>query len=189
MLELAKVELASFGDRVKFEEVAIGELRPPLRFEAAVSSATMHLVRDELALRGLKACLVPRGFFAYNIWGHSFDETADAPDPTMPVRSAIDAALAERHLPPPEWREPVTPRPRSRAELTHAADAFGFDVEIAIDVDQVPLAFYVEFTAMAPGLLQRLPAEERRAILQRAGELAVGEIPVPSVRVVARKRA
>jgi SAM-dependent methyltransferase len=188
MRELAREELAGFGARAVI--VDADAARPPDGpFDAAIASAVMHLVDEREALPAIARALAVGARFAFNLWGHSFEDTAIDPDPGPVWRAALDSAIAELGLTPrPPERPAAAPRIRTRAGLDAAVSASGLElVSLDVDEDRPPAAFHVDFAAMAPSFLPRLSPELRARVVARARELGTAPTPVRTARVVVRR--
>jgi hypothetical protein len=190
MREIASEEMARFGDRIAIIDGDTDDL-PLGPFDAALSSAVMHLVDETLAFPAISARLLPGARFAFNIWGHSFEDTAEDPDPAPVWKASLDEAIARLGLNrrPPEGPAPLPPRIRTRAGIEIAADESGLEVvAIEIDEDHPPASFHLDFTAMSPKFLPRLRPEVRVRTIDLARELAVETTLARTARLVLAKK-
>jgi SAM-dependent methyltransferase len=171
MLALAREHLRGRGAR--FLAMGLdGDRVRDVRAVAAVASASMHFLELDAAFEVLSRVVARGGHVAFNLWWHSWEETADLP-PMTDWQGIAEAACRESGLPAPLPRTRPVAQPKRRVELSEAASRHGFRlVEEHRDEDVSPVAFGLEFDAMdADWPLQGLAAETREALLARMLEL------------------
>lgn len=173
MLAIARERL---GDAIEGAVCATAEeLSPRLPdFDAALSSAALHLADLERVIGAVARRLRPGGLFAFNLWGHSFAETA-ARGRWGAWRGVLDRALA-RHghgvvrLPESAGESPVT-----RAEIEAWAAAAGLRARITVDPLALPVGLSLDCAALFEGFLGALDPSEREAVLATARALGDSE--------------
>ncbi len=188
MCEIAREELERFGPRA--EIVDADASRPPGgSFDAAIASAVMHLVDEESALPAIARVLAPGARFAFNLWGHSYEDTAGDPDPGLVWKPVLDLAIARLGLSPrPPERPAAPPRVRTRAGFSDVARASGLELaSIDVDEDHPPAAFHVDFAAMAPSFLPKLSPVMRARVVDLARELGTEPTTLRSARLIVRR--
>ena len=186
MLSLAERDLGPKVDYI--QATAEGPLPEDLLVSSVLSSACMHMVPLDLAMEQAARVLRPGGVFAFNLWWHSFSETAMDGDMQDWWRPAMEEILEQDGYRAPKWPEPALRRPHSRNSLREAGKRFGLEVEtIEIDEDRVDKTFAVDFMAMD----KHWPVEglggKRKDILQRLKDQIQGDELVRTVRILTRK--
>ncbi len=157
---------------------------------AAASSASAHLFDDASVLESLARALVPGAPWAFHLWSHSFEETAQDGEPDW--RGALEHAAQELELPAPSLAPARPMHARGRDELAELAQAHGFELEaLLIDTDALAMDFTLAFSCMDEGFLDEYAAPQRKALLARARGLLVDAAPAHlerSTRVLMRRR-
>ena len=156
---------------------------------AVLSSAAFHLVREDEALPRIAEALRDGGLLAFNLWWHSFDQTARELAGSQiegPIREALEqcgCAGAELPVGSP-------PRQRSARDIDSIGAAHDLRLEdVQVDRDVVARRFFVEFAALSPAFLADLGDELRGEVIARACELADDPVTVPSVRIRMRRES
>ncbi len=187
MMALAQDRLSGLVSgfyRDKAEEM--GEVG--LRWDAVLCNAAFHLMEERSVLAAVSGILRGEGVFCFNLWGHSFEATADL-DPQDAQEEILAMAAAGLDLPLPLQCRHSRPRVRRLAALRRDASQAGMILEGPwIDKDEVPLAFFLDFSAMSPEWPAGLEPLQRSRLLERASSMAEGSIStIHSVRFLARK--
>jgi SAM-dependent methyltransferase len=172
MVDIARVTLA--GRPAQFLVMGLDQaVARDLHAVAALSSAAMQFLDFEPAFGALARIIAPGGHFAFNLWYHHWEETADAPG--MWGWLAIAQTVCREVQLPPVAVPSATPK--TRAELTRACREHGFELlSEHRDEDRAAVLCGVEFQAMsADWPAKGLAKERRQALLQRMQELADGE--------------
>ncbi len=173
--EMRSLALHRLGDRVEIRDVTsheVGELG--IVADAALCSASFHLMNENTTLPSVAAALKSGSVFAVNLWGHSFDETATL-DQKVDWTVFVDLALCEsgeRPLPRPK-RAPS--RLRSADGLRRIGEACGLHLqEKQIVESRIETRFNIEFAAMTDIFLDHVAPVRRERIINRALELCTG---------------
>ena len=163
------------GTRVEIRDATsdrVGELG--MVADAALCSASFHLMNEDTTLPSVAAALKPDSVFAVNLWGHSFQETA-ALDQKVDWTEFVNLALCEsgeRPLPHPN-RAP--PRLRSAEGLRRIGEACGLHLQDKQIVEsRIESRFNIEFAAMTDTFLDHVASVKREHIINRALELCIG---------------
>ena len=161
------------------------ELSPDLPdFDAALSSAAMHMADLERTIATVAARLRPGGCFLFNLWGHSFDETASADRWSNWRQSAEEALRRHGHedvkLPESRPVEPV-----SRGSIESWAEASGLRATaIRVEPAPVPAELSLDCASLFAGFLDGLSTIERDEVLTTARAIANPEpLALAMVRV------
>ena len=175
MLDLARRHL--HGRRAHFLEMGLdGDRVREVRAVAAVASASMHFVDLDAALRTLSGVVAPGGHVAFNLWWHSWEETAERRC-MIDWQPVAEAACRASGIEPPPPRARPAAKIKTRAELTDAARRHGFRL-LAEHRDEDPTSarFGLEFESMDPDWpVKGLAPDAREALLARMQALAPGE--------------
>lgn len=164
-----------FGDRIRVETLAGDQVDGwGLSADGALCSAAFHLMDEQTTLPSIAAVLKQGSVFAFNLWGHSFDETASL-DRRVDWSVFVDQALSEYQeaaLPPVKSAKR---RPRNLKTLSEIGEKcrLQFQKKEIVEV-QLDAKFHIEFAAMTPSWLGDIGAEKREQIIGRALELASG---------------
>jgi SAM-dependent methyltransferase len=186
MLALAERRL---GHKVRYHRgMAEGPFEAGLTVSTVLSSACMHLVELDRAMEHLAPLIRSGGNFCFNLWWHSFSETALDGDMKDWWRPAMEEILEQDGYRSPKWPEPSLRRPHSRNSLRELGKRFGFEVaSIDIDEDRISKRFAVDFMAMD----KHWPVEElggkRKDIIQRIKDQIEGDERMRTVRVLFKK--
>jgi trans-aconitate methyltransferase len=190
MLEVARRELARFGDRVSFVQATLGKDALPEGLDVVFSTATFHWVLDHDALfTSIARALVPGGRLHAQCGGAGNLERTHALVQRVGARPVYRAALAEMSDP---WRFADV---RASEQRLRAA---GF-VELDVSLEAAPTPFadqksYAEFMAavvLRPFLAQ-LPDALHAGFVAEISELAARDDPpllLDYVRLNLRARA
>lgn len=187
MLAIAEARL---GTRVAAAHVAPAEEvgRLGIRADACLANATAHLFDEERVLAGLRRVLPPGAIYAFNLWGHSFETTAD--EPAADWQAVVEGVFEEARLPRPEWPTAAVPRVRRRSGLERIARERGFElVTCRSDEDEISGTFHLDFALMAPTWLERVPEDRRAELVARARERLDQPIRVHSTCIVLVRRS
>jgi SAM-dependent methyltransferase len=154
-----------------------------LRVDAVLCSAAMHLLDEAVVFPRVAQILRPGGVFAFNLWWHSFDETA--PDePESWWEQVVDEEVRQAGFATPEPPAWTPARERTRSELVQLAASHGLALRSLVrDTDDVAAAFFVDFAAMRPDWLADL-GEARAAVLERARARCTRPVQVVTVRLL-----
>ena len=170
------------GDRVEIRNATsdeVGELG--IVADAALCSASFHLMNENTTLPSVAAALKPGSVFAVNLWGHSFDETATL-DQTVNWTKFVDLALDENGERPLSRPKRMPPRIRSADRLRSIGAACGLHLQDKQIVEsRIETRFNIEFAAMAATFLDHVASVKREHIINRALELCIGIDTVFSV--------
>ena len=161
------------------------ELAPELPdFDVALSSAAMHMADLERVIASVAARLRPGGCFLFNLWGHSFDETASADRWSTWRESALEALRRHGHhsVQLPESRPT---RPVSRRSIEAWGVAAGLRAtEIRVEPAPVPAELSLDCASLFAGFLADLSPAERDEVLTTARSIANPEpLELAMVRV------
>jgi SAM-dependent methyltransferase len=188
MLALAREHLR--GSNARFLAMGLdGDRVRDVRAVAAIASASMHFLEIDAAFEVLSRVVAHGGHVAFNLWWHSWEETADLP-PMTDWQAIAEVACRGSGLPAPLPRTRPTIIPKRRVELSDAASRHGFRlVDEQRDEDVVPVAFGLEFDAMdADWPVKGLDPGAREALLARMLELAPKRVEaLASTRFLLRK--
>lgn len=182
MMRLAKSRL---GRRVKkyyaFSAEEAGKI--PVLFDAVVCNVSFHLMDEKKVFRAVSRVLKPGGIFCFNIWGHSYAPTAKLWIEN-PEKEIVTRALQKHGETLKD--KPKSPPPRKRApkELKDAASTAGLKLSRpVIDMDMLPVKFFIDFAAMSQGYPKPLAASKRNSVLADAKKFSSGlTIPVHTVK-------
>ena len=156
--------------------------------DAVVCSAAMHLLDEATVFQAVSTILRPGGTFAFNLWWHSYDETADRVlDPWWETVLAEEVHLAGFALPEPQ---PNTPRRRrTAAGLETCAALHGFTVAAIDKLEyQTSAELFVDFWDMNPKWLSHLGDQKQGAIARLRVRCGAPGVTIPVVRVVMHKK-
>ena len=186
MLDLSKslfgTQIAGYHDKAGHE---LGDLA--IQADGILCSAAFHLMDESLVLPNISQSLKKGGVFVSNLWGHSFDETANK-DQGIDWRPALSKAIQEFGQKIPEWPKGHKARQRSRDGLSKSAKAAGLELELCeIDEDSVPANFSIAFLAMYEHWPAPYEPKIRQQIIDRAMDLLREEEPCFTVRLRFRK--
>ena len=164
-----------FGDRIRVETLAgdqVGSLG--LSADGAVCSAAFHLMDEQTTMPSIAAALKPGSVFAFNLWGHSFDETASL-DQRIDWLVFVNQALREHNVPTLPPVNKAMRRLRNLKTLCKTGENYGLQLtKKEIVAEQLDAKFHIEFAAMTPSWLGQLETNKREQIINRAMELAEG---------------
>jgi SAM-dependent methyltransferase len=163
-----------------------------IQADVILCSVAMHLIDEVQVFPGIVQCLKPDGLFIFNLWWHSWEPTAYI-NPGPQWRAVLEQSLAElvepNELPVP-LPAPSQPRLRTLSGLTQAAQQAGLTIiQTTTDTDQVPLRFFIEFSAMSAGFLGQLSPARRAAVLQHACARASQTVEIKTTRFVLQRSA
>jgi SAM-dependent methyltransferase len=187
MLNIARRRL--LGRPAQFLMMGLdGALERDVRAVAALASASMQFVDLEPAFAALARLLSPRGYVAFNLWFHHWEETAARQ--CMTGWQAVAQAACDEIKLPLEIPASPPPKPKMRSDLTNASRANGFEL-LAEHCDEypTPIGFGVDFHAMDLNWpVKGCDGVVRQALLARIHELAEGKLePMVSTRFLLRK--
>jgi len=186
MVDIAREHLA--GRAARFFVMGLGEAAENnLRASAALASVSMQFVDFEMAFAALARTMVPGGCFAFNLWYHHWEETAEMQGMSGWLTVA-QTACSEAGLPPITYS--ASAKAKARTELMDASRRHGFDLVFEQrDEDVTPVAVGVDFQAMGSDWpVKGLAQADRQALLRRMHEIADGRFDtVVSTRFVFQK--
>jgi len=186
MLKLAKQRLGSDVSLLNTTAEHFGSFN--LSADAVLCSAAFHLMDESLVFPAIAETLYPGGIFAFNLWGHSFDETVNQEHMVDPL-GFLQTAMQEHgetlgiHLPR------MATRARSIKKLERCASGSGLELDnYGITEHRTHARFGIEFSAMSENFLGHLETHKRLDVIKRAIELSSGYDLRMSVHFVFRKR-
>lgn len=198
MLALA---LPPLGERVighaqlRAEEIGTVSIQA----DVILCSVAMHLMDETQVFPGIAQCLKPDGLFIFNLWWHSWEPTAHI-NPGPQWRAVLEQSLtefaeqteqagqAELDEPPVLLPAPSQPRLRTLSEMSQAAEQAGLTIlQTYTDTDQVPLRFFIEFSAMSDSFLGQLSRLRRAAVLRHACARASQTVGIKTTRFVLQR--
>jgi len=106
MLAIAKQNLSQFGDNILgYYMLPAEELELTEQVDVALCSAAMHLIESERAFNAVSNLLCSGGWFCFNLWYHSFDETANLPNSDIEINEGLMGIIEkEVHSKKPELK-------------------------------------------------------------------------------------
>jgi SAM-dependent methyltransferase len=177
------------GSVRSYHQIAAHELGDlGLKASAILCNCAFHLMDEETVLPEISKSLGLGGLFVANLWGHSFDETAESGD-RGDWHPAIEQALQDFGQDTPQWPEGSLPqRIRTRSQMAQSAANAGLILErCEISKDFVPANFAIAFLAMSDAWPGSYPPGLRQKIVARGMELLSGEESCYSVLLCFRK--
>ncbi len=172
MLELAAQRLDPGVKLLNTTAEQLGELH--LTADAVLCNAAFHLMNEELVLPAIARALNSGGLCAFNLWGHSFDETANRED-IVDWLSFVEKAMQERGENLATHSPSIAPRARSIQELKRRAGECGLELDnYKITEHRTHARFGIEFAAMSDNFLGHLETQKRLGVINRAIELSSG---------------
>lgn len=182
MMRLAKSRL---GRRVKkYYALRADEAgKISARFDAVVCNVSFHLMDEKKVFRAVSRVLKPGGVFCFNLWGHSYAPTAKCWTEN-PEKEFVHKALQKYGCKVESHPKSPPPRKRELKELKDAASSAGLKLSRAvINIDKLPVAFFIDFAAMTPTYPKQLTASKRNRVLADAKKFSGGlVIPVHTVQ-------
>ena len=173
--EMRALAVQRLGDRIEIRDATGDQLgKLDLAADAALCSASFHLMNEETTLPAVASVLKRGSVFAANLWGHSFDATMDL-DKKMEWLPFVDQALAEfGQSPPPRPKKPVR-RIKNADELQKIGASCGLRlVETNIVTAVIKAQFNIEFAAMDVNFLNHVRPGIRAQVIDRALQLCHG---------------
>ena len=161
------------------------ELSPDLPdFDVALSSAAMHMADLEQVIATVAARLRPGGSFLFNLWGHSFDETASEDRWSTWRESALEALRHHGHV-GVKLPEARSANPVSRRSIESWASANDLRASaIRVEPAAVPAELSLDCASLFAGFLDELSSPERDEVLATARAIANPEpLALAMVRV------
>ena len=172
---MRSLALHRLGSRVEIRDATsdrVGELG--IVADAALCSASFHLMNEDTTLPSVAAALKPDSVFAVNLWGHSFEETATL-DQKVDWTEFVNLALCESGEQPLPRPKKVPPRLRSAEGLRRIGEACGLHLQDKQIVEsRIETRFNIEFAAMTNTFPGRVTPARREHIINRALELCTG---------------
>lgn len=182
MMRLAKSRL---GRRVKKYYALPAEEagKIPVLFDAVVCNVSFHLMDEKKVFYAVSRVLKPGGIFCFNVWGHSYAPTAKLWIEN-PEKEIVKKALQKYGEAPANEPKSAPPRKRTPKELKNAATHAGLKLSRpVIDMDTLPVKFFIDFAAMSPVYPKPLAASKRNRVLADAKKFSSGlTIPVHTVK-------
>lgn len=173
--EMRSLARHRLGNRVGIRDATsdeVGELG--VVAEAALCSASFHLMNEDTTLPSVAAALKPDSVFAVNLWGHSCKETATL-EQKVDWTVFVDLALGESREQPLPRPKRTPPRLRSADRLRRIGEAYGLYLqEKQIVESKIQTRFNLEFAVMADTFLDHVAPVKRERIINRALELCTG---------------
>ena len=186
MLELAKQRLRNTANFINATAEQLQDLH--LKVDAVLCNAAFHLMDEELVLPAIARALNSGGLCAFNLWGHSFDETANREN-IVDWLSFVERATQEQGETLATHSPGIAPRTRSIQELKHCAIDSGLELDnYRISEHRTHARFGIEFAAMSDNFLGQFETQKRSEIIKRAIELSSGYDLRMSVDFVFRKQ-
>ena len=176
------------GNRIEIRD-AISDKLDSLGFiaDAALCSASFHLMNEETTLPSIASVLKKGSVFAVNLWGHSFDE-AIALNKKVDWMQFVDQALGEFHQLPMHSPKIIAPRIKSEEGLRRIGMACGLHLlETKIVLTEIETQFNIEFAAMSNNFLHQFEKDIRKQIIKRALLLCNGVDTISSVDICFEK--
>ncbi|QMU60844.1 MAG: methyltransferase domain-containing protein [Gammaproteobacteria bacterium] len=170
-------ELAShrLGKQVEIKDTTSDNIdKLELTADAALCSASFHLINEETTLPSIASALKKDSIFAVNLWGHSFDETINLQKNTDWTQF-VDQALHEFYLPPMKPPNKISSRIKSKERLEIIGNNCGLQLnEMNIVTTNIDTRFSIEFAAMDYKFLNQVEKGIREKVIARALELCRG---------------
>jgi len=186
MIELAVHRL---GNNVTFVHATAEQLGShPLSADAVLCNAAFHLMDEEIVFPAIAKVLNPGGICSFNLWGHSFDETAKF-EYMVDWLSFVKKAMQEQGEHLPTHSPHIAPRARSIQGLQSIAERCGLALyKYMITEHRTHARFGIEFAAMSENFLKQLEPQKRLDVINRAIELSSGhDVRMSAVFVFLKK--
>ncbi len=186
--EMRAMASRRLGNRVEIRDAKSDKL-DNLDFvaDAALCSASFHLMNEETTLPSVASVLKKGSVFAVNCWGHSFDK-AIALNKEVDWIQFVDQALSEFDQSPIHYPKKTTPRIKSEEGLRKIGKACGLHLlETKIVITEIETQFDIEFAAMDSNFLRRVEKDTRKQVINRALNLCRGVDTISSVDLLFEK--
>ena len=179
MRALAKRRL---GDRIEIRNFTSDKLgKLGFTADAALCSASFHLMNEETTLPSVASVLKKGSVFAVNLWGHSFEETI-ALDQKVEWMQFVDEALGEFDQPPMHRPKKPKRRIKSADGLRNIGKVCGLHLLAKnIMTTEIKAQFNIEFAAMGMNFLDQVEIDIRKQVIDRALQLCRGADTISSV--------
>lgn len=139
--------------------------------DAALCSASFHLMNEAMVLPSVAAVLNTGSIFAVNCWGHSFDEAIEL-NQKEDWMNIIDQSLSEFDQPSMRRPNKTEPLIKNSKELEQIGISCGLDlVKTKIVTTEIETKFSIEFAAMDSNFLSHVKNDLRTHVIQRALDL------------------
>ena len=149
--------------------------------DAALCSASFHLMNEETTLPSVASVLKKGSVFAVNLWGHSFDKAIDL-NKKVDWIQFIDQALHEFDQLPMHLPKKTASRIKSEEGLRKIGKACGLHLlETKIVITEIETQFNIEFATMDSKFLHRVEKDIRKQVFNRALNLCRGVDTISSV--------
>ena len=170
------------GDQVEIKDVTSDKLdQLGVTADAALCSASFHLMKEEITLPSVASALQPGAVFATNLWGHSFDEAIDL-NQKADWMEIVDHVLSEFNQPPLHRPKQPARRIKSAQGLQKIGAKCGLHlVEKKIVTTEIKTQFNIEFAAMDPKFLNHVDLDIRKQIIDRAIKVCRGVDTISTV--------
>lgn len=176
------------GNRIEIRDALSDKLDTlDLIADAALCSASFHLMNEETTLPSVSSALKKGSVFAVNLWGHSFDK-AVALNKKVDWMQFIDQALREFGQLPMHSPKAIALRIKSEEELRKIGMTCGLHLlETNIVLTEIETQFNIEFAAMNNNFLHQVEKDIRKKIINRALNLCSGVDTISSVDICFEK--
>ena len=180
--EMRALATRRLGDRIKIRNVTSDQLdKLGFTADAALCSASFHLMNEETTLPSVASVLKKGSVFAVNLWGHSFEETI-ALDQKVEWMQFVDQALGEFDQPPMHRPKKPARKIKSTDGLRNIGEVCGLHlIEKKIVTAEIKTQFNIEFAAMDFNFLNQVSTEIRKLVIDRALQLCHGVDTISSV--------
>ncbi len=160
------------GDQVEVKDATSDNLNKlKLTADAALCSASFHLMNEKTTLPSVASVLKKGSVFAVNCWGHSYDETIDL-EQKVDWMQFVNQALSEFNLPPMIRSDKNPTRIKSKEGLRKIGKSCGLHLcETKIVTTQIKTQFSINFAAMSLNFLDQVEKDIREQIIARALEV------------------
>ena len=186
--EMRTLASRRLGNRIEIRDVSSDKLdKLGVAADAALCSASFHLMNEETTLPSVASVLKQDAVFAVNLWGHSFDETI-ALDQKAEWMLFVDQALDEFDQPPmPRPKKPAR-KIKSADGLRKIGDACGLHLlETKIVTTEIKTQFNIDFAAMDSKFLNQVNTDIREQVIARALQLCSGVDMISSIDLKFKK--
>lgn len=180
--------LQKLGNRVDIANATSDSLETlGITADAALCSASFHLMNEATALPSIASILQTGAVFATNCWGHSFNRAIEL-NQKADWMEFVDQALTEFDLPPFTRPTKTVPMIKSAEELTMIGKSCGLDLtEVNIVTNEIDSKFNIEFTAMSANFLKEVNDVVRKQVIERSISLCKGVDVISSVDLCFKK--